>query len=206
MTARGRWLTQGGAVAVALAFALTACGSSSNSAGKDAAPSAPATSAGSGATSSTTSGSEQTDGAPTSQGAGGYDFCQLITSAEAQAILGKPVKVKNHSSSKTALGPVGSCAYFSTDYTLQSQSVVNVIYLGNKITRAQYDQQVSKLGVGAKPVSGLGEAAMFIPGLIGVLDHGVGMTIQVIKNNVPADVALLTALAHTTLERTGDIR
>lgn len=194
---------------MALTFALAACGSSSNSAGKDAATSAPATSAGAGATpasSSTDSGSVQSGSESGSQPAGAYDFCRLVSPAEAQAILGKPVKVQNHSSSKTALGPVGSCAYFSTDYTLKSQSVVNVIYLGNKITRAQYDQQISKLGAAAKPVPGLGEAAMFIPGLIGVFDHGIGMTVQVIKNSVPADGAVLTGLAHETLDRAGEVR
>ena len=212
MTARGRRLTQGGTVAVAMTFALAACGSGSGSAGRNAAPSAPATSAGSGATptSSSAEGSVQSGSGSGSgsgsESAGTYDFCRLVSSAEARAILGKPVKVQNHSSSKTVLGPVGSCAYFSTDYTLKSQSVVNVIYLGNKITRAQYDQETSDLRAKAKPVAGLGEAAIFIPGIIAVFDHGVAVTIQVIKGSVPADGALLTALARKTLERTGEVR
>lgn len=214
MTARRRRLTQAGAVAVAMAFALAACGNSnsggtSSSAGKDAARSAPATSVGSGATpasGSTDPGSGQSGGEPVSQPAGAYDFCRLVSSAEAEAILGKPAKDARRTSSKTTLGPVGSCAYLSTDYTLKSQSIVNVIYLGNKITRAQYDQETSDLRANAKPVAGLGESAIFIPGLIAVFDHGVAMTVQVIKGSVPADLALLTALAHKTLERTGEVR
>lgn len=208
MTARRRRLTQAGAVAVGMALVLAACGGSS-SAGRNTAPSSPATTAGSGATpasSSTDPASVQSGGKSDSQPAGAYDFCRLVSRAEAEAILGKPSKDPKHTSSKTPLGPVGSCAYLSTDFTLKSQSIVNIVYLGNKISRAQYDQETSDLRAQGKPVAGLGEAAIFIPGLIAVFDHGVGLTVQIVKGSVPADRELLTELAHKTLDRTGEVR
>lgn len=195
---------------MAMTFALAACGSSSSSAGKDAAPSAPAASAGSGATpaaSSTDTGSVPS-GKSGAQSTGGYDFCQLITSAEAETMLGTPVKLKDHSSSKNEFGLLGQCGYQSTDYPSKSASMVHVIYLGNKMSRAQYDQDATAIwnGEKANPAPGLGETAAFLDGQMVVFDHGAELHFQMIKHGVVADLAELTGLARQLLARVGDVR
>jgi hypothetical protein len=202
-----RWMP-GAAIALALAFAVAACGSASGtgSVGGATSSASPAMSAASDATRTSNALPATGPTASASPVAGGYDFCRLVRPAEAAAILARPTKDARRTSSTTALGPVGSCAYLSTDYSLTSQSIVNVVYLGNRISRTQYDEESAELRASAKPVPGLGETASFIPGLITVFDHGVAMTVQVIKGGVPAGLAQLTALAHKTLARTEEIR
>ena len=175
---------------VATALALTACGSD-----LPASTSAPST-----------SGPSSSPAA--SQTAGGFDFCRLVTLAEAQAAVGRPVKVGLSSSEKTVLGPGGGCVYASIDFTQQSQTLVNIGFYGNKISRSQFDQEVtSKVGAAGKPVSGLGEAAVYIPGVVAMFDHGSALQVQIVKDNIPStDIALLTRLARKALERSSEVR
>jgi hypothetical protein len=205
-SARRRRRAQGSAIALTMALALVACGSADGSADGSTSRSGLTTPAGSAVPRASDAPSASPSSGSATQPSGAYDFCRLVSPAEAVAILGKPAKDAKRTSSTTALGPVGSCAYLSTDYTLTSPSIVNVVYLGNKISRSQYDEETAEIRASAKPVPGLGETASFIPGLITIFDHGVAMTVQVVNGGVPAGRAPLTALAHTTLERAGEIR
>ena len=191
-SAAGRMVQWG---VVATAFALTACGS-----GSPASSSTPLSS------------TPSTAGTP-SAGAGGqtagtFDFCQLVTSAEAQAAVGRPVKVGISTSEITVLGPGGGCVYASINFTKKLQTIVNVGFYGNRIVRSQFDQEVtSKVGAAGKPVSGLGETAIYIPGVVAVFDRGTALQIQIVKDNVPStDIALMTKLARKALERSSEVR
>ena len=106
------------------------------------------------------------------------------------------------------LGPGGGCVYASIDFTQQSQTLVNIGFYGNKISRSQFDQEVtSKVGAAGKPVSGLGEAAVYIPGVVAMFDHGSALQVQIVKDNIPStDIALLTKLARKALERSSEVR
>lgn len=208
---RARCRAAGGLVA--LTVVLTSCGGSSKPAGTNS-PSvagSPGSSTASSApvsesTPATTASSAAASGAPTLPG-GSFDFCRLITSDEAQAAAGKPVKTGHRSSSTSPLGPVGGCVYLTKDTSTTSRSLVNVVFLGNKLTRALFDQQVTaKVGSQAQPVPGLGEKAIYFTGIIAVFDHGIALTVQIVKDNVPGSVATLTGLAHKALDRAGDVR
>jgi len=98
--------------------------------------------------------------------------------------------------------------YASINFTQKSQTLVNVGFYGNKVSRSQFDQEVaSKLGAQAKPVPGLGEAAIYVNGVVVVFDHGSALQIQIVKENVPSkDLPLLTALARKALERSSEVR
>ena len=106
------------------------------------------------------------------------------------------------------LGPGGGCVYASINFTQKSQTLVNVGFYGNKISRSQFDQEIaSKVGAAGKPVSGLGEAAVYIAGVVAVFDHGSALQVQIVKDNVPStDLPLLTALARLALARSSEVR
>jgi len=118
------------------------------------------------------------------------------------------LKVGIRSSEMTPLGHGGGCVYASINFTQKSQTLVNVGFYGNKVSRSQFDQEVaSKLGAQAKPVPGLGEAAIYVNGVVVVFDHGSALQIQIVKENVPSkDLPLLTALARKALERSSEVR
>ena len=118
------------------------------------------------------------------------------------------MKVSIRSSEITPLGPGGGCVYVSADFTEQSKTLVNVGFYGNKISRTQFDQEVtSKVGAAGKPVSGLGEAAVYFDGVVAVFDQGTALQVQIVKDNVPStDVALLSGLARKALNRASDVR
>lgn len=98
--------------------------------------------------------------------------------------------------------------YASINFTQKSQTLVSVGFYGNKISRSQFDQEVtSKVGAAGKPVSGLGEAAVYIAGVVAVFDHGSALQVQIVKDNVPStDLPLLTALARLALARSSEVR
>jgi len=101
-------------------------------------------------------------------------------------------------------GRQGSCKYLSSyvNPTTHSKSIVSVIVLGTKFTRAQYDEVLAEVGPDAKPVSGLGETAIFFSGVVATFDHGVALTLQIVRDDrsVPSQ-AVMTKLAGTALGR-----
>jgi hypothetical protein len=193
---------------VALALTFAACSSSSKpAANSPAVGSTTGSTSAASSTSASAASSSTSAGAASSLPSGSFDFCRLITQDEAQAAVGKPVKVGIRSSQQSPLGPVGGCVYGSTDTTQTSRTLVNVVFLGNKLTRALFDQQVSaKVGSAAKPVAGIGEKAIYFTGIIAVFDHGIALTVQTVKDNVPGTEAVLTVLAHKALDRTSQVQ
>lgn len=200
-------------VALALALALTACGGSSK-------PSASTTLASSGnsagTAASTAPSSAGTSGSASGSGSGatgsttGGGFCALVSADEARTVLGVVVKpgVSVKAAAQSA-GPAGSCLYLSPD----SQSQVNLGVLGNKVPRAVFDQQL-KGGAGgdAMLVSGLGETAFSVPGVVFVYDHGLVLSLQILKHAVTighaaaVDTAVITDLLRKALSRAGFLR
>jgi hypothetical protein len=139
---------------------------------------------------------------------GAFDYCTLITAAEARGAVGKPVGVGlTGPAQQTPVGPAGGCRYLATGTSVDSKTIVSVVVLGNKVTRAEYNQELLAKMNGSTPVAGLGETAVYIPGLVAVFDHGLAVTVQVVTKNVPStDVALLSGLARHVLDRADGLR
>ncbi|MEP6598011.1 MAG: hypothetical protein ABJB98_01015 [Actinomycetota bacterium] len=202
MSARGRRLAPWGVAALALV--LTACGGGSKSASKSTIP------AGQGSSASSAAGSATTAAATATGGSGPFDFCRLITQAEAQDAVGKPLAAGVSTSGQSVPGHLaGGCKYLSATFNPQTsrKSLVQAIYLG-KMTRSQFDQVTTGPGkIETKPVSGLGEVALYAPGLLTWFDQGIALTIQVVRDDGSSpDVAVLTGLAHKVTDRAGDLR
>ncbi len=182
---------------LALAFALTACGGASSPAAKSKDPAAKSTS---------------TAGNSGSKGATG--LCKLISQGEAQDAVGQPLATGVSTSGQTPAGFSGGCKYLGTTVNTKTngKGVVQVIILGTKLTRAQYDEATASEGkigaeAGAKPVPGLGETAFYVPGLVTLFDRGLAMTVQVVKaDRSPVDAAVIIKLARKALDRSGDLR
>ncbi len=182
---------------LALAFALTACGGASSPAAKSKDPAAKSTS---------------TAGNSGSKGATG--LCKLISQGEAQDAVGQPLATGVSTSGQTPAGFSGGCKYLGTTVNTKTngKGVVQVIILGTKLTRAQYDEATASEGkigaeAGAKPVPGLGETAFYVPGLVTLFDRGLAMTVQVVKaDRSPVDAAVIIKLARQALDRSGDLR
>lgn len=180
----------GGIAAATLAVALTAaCGGSTPKASSPAGSGPAKPAAGSAAT--------RTGGAT--------DFCRLVTRDEAQAAVGKPLLAGVSLPVKVTVGGrQGNCKYLSSyvNPATHSKSLVSVIVLGTKLTRAQYDDVVSEAGASAKPISGLGETAIFFSGIVATFDHGVALTLQIVRDDrsVPSE-DVMTKLAGTALGR-----
>lgn len=191
-SAGGTWFPRWGAVVLTLA--LTACGSSSKPPSKVAASRAP------GATSSA--------GSQASSPSGSFDVCRLVTRDEAQAAVRTTLQAGIHLSRQSATGLQGSCRYLSSNAS--QKSVVNVVLLGTKFTRAQYDLLVgAKRGPASRQVAGLGETAVYNPaaGAIGVFDRGIWLALQIFRDDrsVPP-LAVMTRLAGKALRRLGRAR
>lgn len=193
-----------------LALVLSACGGGKTSDKKSGSGSSPA--ATSASTSAATSAAPSA-APPGSAGSGssfhpGGDFCSLVTAAEAAAVVGTQLLP---GVSRTASGPAGqggSCLYNATQRVVGKPTVVHVIVLGTKIPRTVYDQQLKgNPNAGPiTPVSGLGDDAFAIPGVVTVFDHGLVLSLEIIKNGVPADTATITDLLRKALSRAGNVR
>ncbi|MGB9376300.1 MAG: hypothetical protein WCB04_02185 [Mycobacteriales bacterium] len=181
----------------ALAFALTACGPGSTTAqSKDSAKqSDPAAG----------------DVAPSK---GAAAICKLLSQAEAQGAISEPVATGVSTSGQTAAGLSGGCKYLGTTVNAKTHTkgIVQVLILGTKLTRVQYDELATSEGkvgadAAAKAVPGLGETAFYVPGLVTLFDHGLALAVQVVRSDrVPLDAVVITKLAHTALDRAADLR
>ncbi|HEY8827728.1 MAG TPA: hypothetical protein VIM17_08215 [Jatrophihabitantaceae bacterium] len=193
---------------LALALALTACGGSAKPSqnkgpGSGGTPAATGTST---TTSSAATSGSAAGGGSTGTSAGG-DYCSLVTRDEAQAVLGRAVQPGLSRSGTTPAGVSGSCIYNDANPVVGKPAVVNVIVLGTKIPRSVYDQELKgdPDAPDIKPLSGLGEDAFFIPGVVTVFDHGLVLSLEIIKDGVPVDTATITDLLRTALGRAGNL-
>lgn len=184
---------------VVLALGLVACGGSSKT----------ATTAATTATTTAASGGVTTIAAATSAtstaatGTAGGDLCRLVTAAEAQAILGRPVgagKVTKGAASPT--GEVGSCVYRATNDTgVIAKTIVNVAGFGTKVPRDAFFQQIGADAPTATKISGLGQDAFNVDGVVAVFDSGRAITVQIMVDGKPAPQATSVDLARKVLTR-----
>jgi hypothetical protein len=187
-------------VSAVLLVTLVGCGSSTGArtAGEGTTP---------GGSSATTSGptganttSSVTTPAPT-EANGPVDACKLITSAEAQAALGKPVRA-----AKTkALGPNGegaTCTYESTDFadgTANGVALTITLFPHSAMSKSEYDDvwRTNK----NKAVAGLGESAWFLGGLLNIYDHGATLGVSIVSLKTEARLDKLEPVAKLALGR-----
>jgi len=196
MSARGRRLAPWGVAA--LACLLTACSSGSKSGSKSTPPAGQQHSGVAGTTA--TSSSAAANG--TTQASGPADACTLVTPAEAQAALGKPVRPAK----AKAVGPAGqqgaSCTYESTDFangTSAGLALVFTVFSHSSMSQSQFDVVYS--GNGSKAVPGLGDSAWFRGGMLNVYDNGANLSVAIVSLSTEATVNQLTPVARLALQR-----
>lgn len=101
--------------------------------------------------------------APT-QASGPVDACKLVTSAEAKAALGKPVRAAK----VTALGPEGegaTCTYQSTDFAYgTADGMALAITLSPRAPRAGASTTTPGAPTGSRPFPGLARVPGSSPG------------------------------------------
>jgi hypothetical protein len=190
MSVRGRRLAPWGVAA--LACALTACGSSSKSESNGAPPSRAATSVTPGA-----AGSSATVPATTSASGPG-DACRLITPAEAQTALGKPVKAAK----ARTLGSGANCTYESTDFangTAAGLALTITFFPRSSMSKAQFDKTYGSNG--SRAVPGLGDGSWYLGGMLNIYDHGANLSIAIVSLRAEATVDQLTPVARLAIQR-----
>lgn len=187
---------------LALALALSACSGS----GKSPQQNGPASGSSAGAAGVASESAPPTSQSPAGTRApavhAGGGFCSLVSADEAHTVLGVPVQP---GVSRTGAGPAGragSCLYKVTKPDPSVPSVVNVIVLGTKIPRSIYDQELRH---DRTPLSGLGEDAFSIPGVVTVFDHGLVLSLEIIKGGRPVETAVITQLLRKALGRAGHL-
>ncbi|MEP7020513.1 MAG: hypothetical protein ABI808_07675 [Pseudonocardiales bacterium] len=199
--ARPRVLT---AAALALTLALTGCGGSAKPAKQKAAGTgASSVVAGSTAPASPTTAAAGTGSQPSTTDGGG--FCSLVTAEEAHAIVGIELTPGRSRTGPGPAGPAGSCLYKAATPDPKAPTVVQVIVLGTKVPRSVYESELKHDPEGGPTtaVPGLGEDAFSIPGIVTVFDHGLVLTLEVVKGGRPGDTAAVVALVRTALSRAG---
>jgi hypothetical protein len=175
-----------------LAMTAAACGGDDSNASSD------------GSTTTSKSATTTTD-ASSSDGGGtvakGGDLCRLVTKSEADAIAGKSLSDGRPTKSEGPLGTTGSCSYIIAGASAAT-TVVNVVVLGTKVTRAQFDAQLAEDASDAASVDGVGESARLIqPGILAVFDNGAAITVEVIVDSTPVGNDVLVKLARQVLDR-----
>ncbi|MEP6598010.1 MAG: hypothetical protein ABJB98_01010 [Actinomycetota bacterium] len=161
---------------------------------------------GAGGTSSSASASsvasDSTSADATTAASGPVDACKLVTSAEAQAILGKPVRP-----AKTkALGPTrqegAGCTYESTDFangTSAGQALVISFFPHSQLSQSLFDTNYRSFGDQAVP--GLGDSAWYLHGMLNVYYHGSHFSVSIVSLTAEATLAQLTPVARTAIPR-----
>jgi len=98
-------------------------------------------------------------------GSAAIDACALITKAEAEALLGSA----SEDPKKDVAGPFQTCGYYSQSGILD---FVQVQYCSSCLPGGQFDTSMKSgaqaLGIEAKPVSGLGDKAYWLGGILWV--------------------------------------
>ncbi|MFN2518497.1 MAG: hypothetical protein ABR604_05535 [Jatrophihabitantaceae bacterium] len=204
-TARGRAREPGRLKAGALmslasttvACLLAACTSSSS--GSHNATAAGRQSSG-GAIATATSSSTAANGA-TPVG-GPVDACSLVTSAEARAFLGKPVKPPKGKALGVGAVRGSSCVFQSTDFadrTAAGLALTISFFPHSTLSRSQFDKTYGDGG--AKAVPGLGESAWFLGGILNVYDHGANLSVSIVSLRAEATLGQLEPVARLALGR-----
>jgi hypothetical protein len=132
---------------------------------------------------------------------GGGDPCRLLTSAEAQAVLGQSVREPVIVERDLQTGAMFDCAYNSVDQSAGPASV-HAGVLGDTFNRGQWEQ--AEQADGLEPVSGIGGLAFYDSGSekLDVFDNGRWIQIQIINPKNSADIlTLLTNVARDALTR-----
>lgn len=139
--------------------------------------------------------------APT-QASGPVDVCKLVTSADAQAALGKPVRPAKAKS----LGPTGkegaSCTYESTDFangTANGVALTVTFFPRSAMSKSQYDDTWRTNG--GKAVAGLGESAWLFAGILNIYDHGATLGVGIVSLKTEATLDKLEPIAKLALGR-----
>lgn len=198
---RSRLLVYG---TLALALSMTACGGSPDtSATKDD------TSAPSSAASSATSDDTENTGDSAGTAASGIptdtDFCALVSKDEAEDAAGASLQDGESAGEMQVVGLVGSCIYRGTDPS-QGPTVVNIIVLGTTVPRAIFDSEILGDMAEGQAVPDLGEVAYAVPGIVVVFDQGLVLTLEIIKEQMPADTAVIVDLLGRALDRADALR
>lgn len=133
------------------------------------------------------------------------DACALVTKAEAEQLLGKPVRDPDHPLEGTATYAVTSCTYRATE-GMERVSIVAIAASDAASARSAFDleknQAVTQMNVTPVDVAGLGDAAFWEGGIynkLRVLSGRVGLSIGITGQTTP-DGKLRTA-AETAIKR-----
>jgi len=186
------------AVSISAALLLGACGGSTTpvATGAPTATSQPTVPATPGASSTPTV-------APTTSASDlpAADPCRLLTAAEAEAALGKPVADPVRLEFDGPTGPGTDCHYDSVDQSSGPASI-HVGYFGEGIPRA--DWEAAQRADGLEEVSGAGEIAFFDEddATLEVYDAGRWIQLQMINSErFDETLAILVDVAGNALER-----
>jgi hypothetical protein len=150
----------------------------------------------------TPTGSAASSPAPaTTQPTGPGDACRLVTSAEARAVLGKPVRAGK----SRPLGPHGegaTCTYESTDFadgTANGTALTITLFSHSAMSRSEWDDAWRSNK--HKPVAGLGESAWFLGGVLDIYDRGTTIGVGIVSLKTEATLATVEPVARLALGR-----
>ncbi len=173
---------------VALLLALAAC-SSSTPTSKSAAPS--------GQASAGTTGS-----AAAKTPAGPPDACKLVTPAEAQTALAKPVRPAKAALVGPAEAQGASCTYETTDFaTGTTAGKALTITVLPRVSIKQSDWDKTWADSGFKAVPGLGDSAWFQGVLLNVWAGGATLAVSIVSLQTEATVDQLASIARLAVPR-----
>jgi len=129
-----------------------------------------------------------------------FDPWKLLTQAEAEAILGKPVKRAPES---TGLSGAVMIQYLEDSERLMTESLSVQIHYGKGVEFARYVKALkTDLDLTPKPIAGIGAKAFYTEGQL-VIQHGRHFSVVMFFSNRPDGERLkvLTEVAMTFLPR-----
>jgi hypothetical protein len=192
-----RWLALG--LLITTCLLVGGCGSGDSA--TDASGAEPTTST-SGPSGSITTPATAT---PTPEDAGpgdaGGDACDIVSDEVAARVLG--IGIERREPHTDATYQTLSCIKGTERVTDLSKSYYVSVSILPTAGSMLLDQASSEAG--SVPVSGLGDQAVFLPGIGALLisDGGDGVQVQVVKAGKPAEQLDAVAVAHDVLERRG---
>lgn len=187
-------------------LALAACGSSSTPSSKSAPGSSATTVNRPATTASSAPAAASSPVPPLASAHAGGGYCSLVTADEARAVVGKDLApgVSRTGTTPVIGGKSGSCLYRSVHPT--TLTLVNLVVVGTKIPRSVFDTEINSNANKTTPVSGLGETAFGMPGIVTVYDHGLVLALEIIKNGKAVAATTIIALLRGALSRAGGLR
>lgn len=131
------------------------------------------------------------------------DACKLVTPAEAQAALGKPVRPAKARLVGPADGQGATCTYESTDFangTAAGKALTITVFPRVSIKKSDWDKTWrDDNAFGAVP--GLGDSAWFKGGLLNVWAHEATLSVAIVSLQTEATVGQLVPIARLALPR-----